>query len=168
MEEKVLVSCGGFPADFRNIHGIILAFRCSEYKEGLFEVMSYIFISSKVVIFTWLPWISSMLFSNFGSGSNFVASILLLMLIFSNFLSRYAGILERYSSCTINFDERLTDVSLSTSVASDRHSVYVLRGTSYFSISFNYCFCLTLKSINSSSCCSNILLDLSNLALDLL
>ena len=62
----------------------------------------------------------------------FFASIMLFKLIYSNFFSKDTGILESLFSCTMNCYEILTDVSFSTSVDSGKHSVSVLRGTSYF------------------------------------
>ena len=58
----------------------------------------------------------------------------------------------------------MTDISLRNSVASERQSVYVLRGTSSFSICFDSLCCFTLKDINDNCCCSKIRSDLSNLA----
>ena len=78
-----------------------------------------------------------MLFSNVGSGPNFVASILMFILICSNFFSRDVTVLERGSSCAMIYDEILTDVSCRTSVVSDRKIVSVLSRTSSFSIYFD-------------------------------
>ena len=54
------------------------------------------------------------------------------------FLSKDAVSLERCFSCIMNCDKILADVSLKESVSSDRHSVSVLIGTSYFLICFDY------------------------------
>ena len=97
----------------------------------IFFVMSDIFISREVMLCTWSSVISSILLSSALSGLNVVASILLTV-IYSILLLKDVGILEIFFSCKINRDEIFTDVSLSTSVASDIQSVHVLRGTSYF------------------------------------
>ena len=132
MLDKCLVNCSSFSGDFRNIHDVIFSFRCPEYKEGMFEVMSDRLMSREVMLFTLSALISSMLISNVVSSSNFVPSILLFTIIGSNFLSKDAGILERYFSCTMDFDEILNDGSFSTSVDYDRYSVSLLIGNSFF------------------------------------
>ena len=78
MDDKGLVNCGDFTGDFRNIHGMISAFRFSEDKEGLFEVMSDRFMKMEVIIFILLSLISSVFFSNVVAGF-----IFLLQLFFS-------------------------------------------------------------------------------------
>ena len=60
---------------------MISYFRCSEYEEGLFEVIDDTFVSMEVIIFKWLALISLMVFSNVGSGSNFDASKLFFIII---------------------------------------------------------------------------------------
>ena len=76
--------------------------------------------------------ISLIVFSNFGSGSNFAASKLLFILSGSKFLSKNIVIIV-----IINCDESLNDISLINSVASERHGVFELRVTSYSSICYN-------------------------------
>ena len=122
MDDKYLVNFGDFPRDCGTIHVMRWSFICSEEKEDLFEVMNILFMSREVMILTRSAFISSMLFSNVVSGSNFVTSMLLFILLCSNLLSKDEGILEIYFSCTMNYYESLTDVSLITSVASERHS----------------------------------------------
>ena len=51
IEDKCLVNCGDFPGDCRSIYGMISAFRCLEYEEGLFEVTSYRFMAMEVIVF---------------------------------------------------------------------------------------------------------------------
>ena len=133
-------------------------------KKCLFEVMDDIFMSREVIIFTLSSLISSMLFLNVVSGSNFVASIMLYILICSKFLSRDAGILEIRFFCTIICDESLIDVSLITSVSSERNSVSVLRGTSYFLFCFySWCY-FTFKNIKYSYHCLKLCSDLSDMS----
>ena len=45
MEDNFLVDFGDFIGDFRIIHVMILEFRCSEDKEGLFGFMADTFMS---------------------------------------------------------------------------------------------------------------------------
>ena len=91
--------------------------------------------SCQGMLFIWSSLISSMLFSNVVSGSNFADSILLLVIIWSNCYSKDAGSLERCFSCITNCDENVSDVSFHTPVASERYSVTESIGT----ISFQYC-----------------------------
>ena len=51
IEDKLLVNCGDFSGDCSSIHGMRSDFRCSKYKEGLFEVISDTFMSMEVIIF---------------------------------------------------------------------------------------------------------------------
>ena len=94
-----------FSGDFRSINGMILALRCSEDEEGLFYVMDDILVSRKVMLFISSVLISSMLFSNVVLGSNFSASVLMFIQIYSNSSSKDAGVLERCLFCIINCDE---------------------------------------------------------------
>ena len=52
MEDKCSVNCDDFPGDFRTIHGMKSALICSEYKEGLFEVMADSFMYRESMLFT--------------------------------------------------------------------------------------------------------------------
>ena len=116
-----------------------------------------------MILFKLLALISSIVFSNFGLGSNFAASILLFISIYSKFSSKYVGILEIHFSCTSNCDGNLTDISLCTSVDSERHSLSELIVTSYFSICVGSLCCCSMKYINSSYGCSKLWSYLSNL-----
>ena len=51
MEDKCLVNCGDFTGDCRSTHGIISDFRCSEDKEGLFEVIYDTFMLIEVIFY---------------------------------------------------------------------------------------------------------------------
>ena len=84
-------------------------------------------------------------------------------LICSDLLSKDTGIFERCLSCRIKCDEILNDVSLRILVASERNSIYVLRGNSSFSICFDSWCCFTLKYISCYCCCSKIWSYLSGL-----
>ena len=55
-------------------------FRCLEDKEGVFEVIADRFVSMEVILLKLLALISLIVFSNFGSGSNFDTSIMLFIL----------------------------------------------------------------------------------------
>ena len=113
-------------------------------------------MSRGVIIFKLLALISSIVFSNFGSGSIFAASVLLFILSCSKLSSKDAGILEICFSCTSNCYGKLTGISLITSVDYERHSVSELIGASYFSICLYSLCCCSVKSINSFSFCSII------------
>ena len=73
--DKVLVNCGDFTGDCRSIHGIWSDFRCSEDEEYLFEVIDDTFMSMGVIIFKLLSLISLVVFSNVGSGFNFLLQL---------------------------------------------------------------------------------------------
>ena len=167
MEDTFLVNCGDSTVDCMTIHGMRSLFRCSENKEGLFEVMSNIFMSRELMVFVWPALISSMFLSNIVSGSKFVTSILLFKIIFSNFLSNYSGILEICFSCTMNCGEKMDNFSFRNSVASKRHIVSELIETSSFSICFYYWCYSSLKYINYSCYCLKIWSYISNLAWNL-
>ena len=81
------------------------------------------------------------------------ASILLFIQMCLKFLSKNAENLEICFSRKMNCDKILTDISFEKSLSSDRHSVSVFIGTSYFLICFDYWRCFNLKAINVSSSC---------------
>ena len=123
------------------------------------DVIADEFVAAAAIPFIWLFFISLIVFSNVGSGSNFAASKLLFALIWSNFLSKGVVILV-----ISNFDGSLTNISLIISVASERHGVFYLRVTSSSSIFSDSWCCCYIKSIHSSSRCSKFWSYLSNLA----
>ena len=92
-----------------------------------------IFMVAEAIIFRWLSLISLILFYNVVPGTNFSTLILLFILSGSKFLSNDVVILE-----IRNFYGSLIDISLITSVASDRNGVSELRVTSSSSIYFYY------------------------------
>ena len=108
--------------------------------------------------------ISILVFSKICSGLNFSASIMLFILSCSKLLSKDARILEIWFSCTRNFDGSFSDISLITSVVSEWRDIYEFRSTSEFLICFNFWFCCSMRSINSSSDFLECWSDLSNLA----
>ena len=79
-----------------------------------------------------------MFFSNFVSSSNFSASILLFILIYSNCSSKGLEILGICFYCIMNFYENLSCVSFTTLVASESHSVSGLGGNISFPIVLYY------------------------------
>ena len=111
----------------------------SYYEQVLIDVMSDSLMSRGVIFFMWLDLISSM-FSTFVSGSNLDSSILppilLMLLIFSIYYSKYVVILEIFLSYSISFDVNLCVVYFSTLLSSERCIVYNLRLTDLFLIVF--------------------------------
>ena len=117
-----LVNCGDFPVYFSSIHGMRSAFICSEDDNGLFEVLADRFMVMEVILFKLLSLISLMVISKVGSGSNFSASIMLFILIWSKLSSKDTILLKIFFSCTRNCDGSLTNISLIASVASEGQS----------------------------------------------
>ena len=115
---------------------------CSKLSSN--KVISDISMAMDVIPLKIFYLIYLIVFSNIGSGSKFSASILLFILSCSKFSSKDSRILEICFSCTRNFDGSLTDISVTTSVDSARHSIYESIGTSYFSICFNSWFCCSM------------------------
>ena len=100
------------------------------------------------------------------SGSDFVASVMMFIINYSNFLSKDAGIFERLFSCTINCDKNLDWCSIEP--FSSFLDVQCFSVESYhlffdFFDIFDFWCCFTLRSINSSSSYLKIWSDWSNL-----
>ena len=74
IEDKLLVNCGCFPGDCKNINGMRSDFICSEDKEGLLKVIADTLMSMEVILFKLLALISLIVFSYVDSGSNIAAS----------------------------------------------------------------------------------------------
>ena len=141
-----------FPGDFRNIHGTISEFRCSEYKEGFFEVMADRFMSMEVMIFTWSDLISSMLFSNIVSSSFFCFNSAVHTNMFKILVKGCGNFRNMLLPCN-ELRWNLDWCFIQQSVSSNSHSVSVLIGKSCFLICFDYWRCFNLKPINPSSSC---------------
>ena len=99
------------------------------------EVIADIFMAEEAILLRWLSLIPLTVYSNVGPGSNFATSMMLFILSRSKLSSKDVVILE-ISNCDII----LTDISLITSVASERHDVFELRVISSSSICFDF-FC---------------------------
>ena len=78
-----------------------------------------IFMSEEARSFRLLSLILLIVFSNVGPGSNFATPILMFVISGSKFSSKHVKILE-IGHC----GGSLTDISLITSVASERHGVF--------------------------------------------
>ena len=125
------------------------------------DVIADGFVAAEAILLRWLFLISIIFFSNVDSGSNFSASKLLFIQSWSKFLSKDVVIL-----LIRNCDGSLTDISLITSVVSERHDFFELIVTSYSSIHFDSWCCCSMKSTNYSSGCSKIWIILIKLGLE--